>query len=125
VGAAKPAGKRGDESRRRVLPSYHSPLAEKTMMDAFWSNYRRAWMIGVNAIIDWQKLVLAQSKWLLSQSRSGGAPPPDTASGGLPAARPAAAAQAAGQQRRWPPPRGSARQDDERVRSRATSRKRV
>jgi hypothetical protein len=47
-------------------------------MDSVWSNYRRAWMIGVNAIIDWQKLMLAQTKWLISQNRSWAAPPEET-----------------------------------------------
>jgi len=92
-------------------------------MNSFWSNYRRAWMIGVNAIIDWQKLILAQSKWLISQNRPWAAPPGETG-GAQPAARPAAAAaQAADEQRRGPLPRGSARADQRR-RSRAGGRKR-
>lgn len=101
-----------------------SPLAETTKMDSFWSNYRRAWMIGVNAIIDWQKLMLAQAKWLISQNRSWTAPS-ERAGGAEPVARPAAvAAQAADEQRREPSPHGSARGGDGPARRRATRRKR-
>lgn len=93
-------------------------------MDSFWSNYRRAWMIGVNAIIDWQKLMLAQTKWLLSQNRSW-AKPSEQTGGAEPVARTAAAAaQAADEQRREAPPRASARENDRHARHRATHRKR-
>jgi hypothetical protein len=93
-------------------------------MDSVWSNYRRAWMIGVNAIIDWQKLMLAQTKWLISQNRSWAAPPEETG-GAEPRRRPAAAAAQAGdEQRREPPPRGSAREDDKHAQSHAKRRKR-
>jgi hypothetical protein len=93
-------------------------------MDSFWSNYRRAWMIGVNAVIDWQKLMLARAKWLISQNRSWAVPSEETG-GGEPVARPAAAAaRAADEQRREAPPPGSARGDDRRARSRAKRRKR-
>src|SRR5690242_154015 len=100
-----------------------SPLAETTKMDSFWSNYRRAWMIGVNALIDWQKLMLAQAKWLISQNRSWATPPEETGRA-EPVARPAvAAARAADEQRREPSPHGSARGNGP-ARRRATRRKR-
>lgn len=76
-------------------------------MDSFWSNYRRAWMIGVNALIDWQKLMLAQAKWLILQNRSWAAPSEEMGRA-EPVARPAAVAQAADEQRREPSPHGSA-----------------
>lgn len=93
-------------------------------MDSFWSNYRRGWMIGVNLLIDWQKLMLAQAKWLISQNRSWAAPSEEMGRA-EPVVRPAvAAAQAADEQRREPSPRGSARGDGGPARRRATRRKR-
>ncbi|HEX6841622.1 MAG TPA: hypothetical protein VF113_08830 [Stellaceae bacterium] len=99
-------------------------------MDSFGSNYRRAWMIGVNALIDWQKLMLAQAKWLIAQNRSWTAPSEKTG-GREPVARPepvprpaVAAAQAADEQRREPSPHGSARGGSGPARRRATRRKR-
>ena len=118
---AKPLAEDGNESRGRVLPSHHHLPTKK--MNPFWANYRRAWMIGVNAIIDWQKLMLAQAKWLISQNRAWTAPS-EEAGGTRSVARPAAAAaQAADEQRRESLPRGSAK-EDQRRRSRAAGRKR-
>jgi hypothetical protein len=92
-------------------------------MNSFWSNYRRAWMIGINAIIDWQKLMLAQTKWLISQNRSWAAPSEEMRSA-EPVARPAAAAAQAADEQRREASRGSARADGGHARSRATRRKR-
>jgi len=92
-------------------------------MNSFWANYSRAWMIGVNAIIDWQKLMLAQTKWLISRNRAWTAPSKETGRTQPAARAAAAAAQAADEQRREPLPRGAAKEDQRRG-SRATGRKR-
>jgi len=69
-------------------------------MNPFWSNYRRLWMIAANTIIDSQKFLLAQTKWLLSEARSGEAQLPTTAGATGRVAGPArAAAQAADEHR--------------------------
>ncbi len=78
-------------------------------MNPFWSTYRQAWMIGVNAIVGSQKLMLAQAKWLLAQARSGDARQHDATPRAEPLARPAlAAARTADEHRLEQPPRGSA-----------------
>jgi hypothetical protein len=94
-------------------------------MNPFWSTYRQAMMIGVNAIIGSQKLLLAQAKWLLAQARSGEAWRHDAMHRAEPLARPAlAAAQAADEHRLEQPPRGSARPARRRAEKRGASRRR-
>ena len=94
-------------------------------MNPFWSTYRQAWMIGVNAIIDTQKLLLAQAKWLMSQAQSGAVRAPDAPRHAEPVARPAlAAAQVAGAHRVEQPPRGSARPGQQRAKKRGARRRR-
>jgi hypothetical protein len=68
-------------------------------MMLYWSNYRVAWMTAVNAVVNTQKLILAQTKWLLSQAPSARVIPLARGTAGNDVGRPTLAAQATGEHR--------------------------